>query len=249
MKSLTIIFLLLTTIAISRAQENPSNPSPTLYTDEDLRQLGTLGPMSAGARTIDLRYQGVKGSPLLFEDWKNAGLQLAGQEGFGDDVKINIDGQKNLLYFELPGNYSGTIPAEKLQAVKVKIGPGEYQLYEVWSSLEVENTKEDELKYYQSLYDGKSKLLKLDYRFFVKADYEGPYSADRRYDEYVVGTSYWLKEDGGNFQKVKFKRKSVEQALPSYADKIQKLMKQHKIILTTEESLVRLLKLLDEADQ
>lgn len=244
MKSMTFIFLILFSLTIIKAQEPPSNPTPPLYTEEDLRQLGTIGPMSPGARTIDTRYEGVKGSPFLFEDWTSAALQLKDKEDFGNEVSINIDGEKNHLYFQLPGGYDGMIPAERLQAIKVKIAPEKYQIYEVWSSKEVEGEKEPILKYYESLYDDKFKLLKLDYRYFVKADYKGPYSSDRRYDEYIADSSLWLKEEGGSFHKIKLKRKSIEQALPSYASDIQKVMKQHKIILQSENDLIALLKLL-----
>lgn len=247
MKLFVVMFLMLFVLVLPYAQQ-PINSTTrqALYTDEDLRQLGTIGPMSAGARTIDLRYEGVKGNPFLFEDWQNAALQLRGQEGFGNEVSINIDGEKNQLYFQLPGGYSGVIPSDKIQALKILNDDGE-QVFEVWPSKEVENAKDTTLKYYQSLYDGKFKLLKLTFKFFVKADYKGPYSTDTRYDEYKADNSYWLKEENGAFHKVKMKRKSLEQALPSYADKVQPLMKQNKISFQTEEDLVAFLKLLEQS--
>lgn len=216
-----------------------------LYTDEDLRQLGTLGPMSAGARTIDLRYEGVIGTPLLFDEWKKAALKLKGKEGFGNEVSINIDGENNNLYFQLPGGYTSSIPAEKLQAVKVQTAPDEYRLFEVLPANEVEGGRDTILKYYETLYDGQFRLLKQDRRFLLKADYKGPYSPDRRHDEYTSNVSYWLKEDGDGYEKVKFRRKSIQQALPKQEGRVKKLIKENDLNLDTEADMVDFLKLLE----
>ena len=47
------------------------NGVPTGYTYEDLQRLGNIAPGSPGARAFDNRYEGMKGHPMLFDNWQD----------------------------------------------------------------------------------------------------------------------------------------------------------------------------------
>jgi len=57
---------------------------------------------------------------------------------------------------------------------------------------------------------------------FITADYKGAYSADRRYDEYVNDTKYYIKGSEGIFQQVQLNKKSIARAIPGKKDIIER---------------------------
>lgn len=218
--------------------------SQTTYTEDDLRELANLGPSSPGIRAIDLTYEGVKGTTFLSENWQKGAFLLKGKEAFSQDIHIQLDLIKQLVYFRLNNGFVGTLPATKLEAFRLTIGEDQFRIFRIYPEAEVEGSGSHKVKFYEELYTGPFTLLKQHYKQFREADYKGAYRTGRPYDEYVDQHHLWLREAGHAFQKVKLKKKVIEKALPNYADKISKVIKSNKLSLQEEEDLIQLLQAL-----
>lgn len=216
----------------------------TTYTEEDLRDLANMSPNSPGIRTIDLTYEGVKGTTLLSKDWQEGAFQLKGKDAFSQDLHIMLDLEKQLLYFRLNNGFIGNLPANKLEAIRLNTGEEQYRIFRVYPEAEVEGSNTKQVKFYEELSTGPFTLLKHHYKLFKEANYKSAYATGKPYDEYVDKSNLWLREQGQAFHKVKMRKKTIEKALPSYAGKMQKVMKAEKISLQQEDDLIRLLQAL-----
>jgi hypothetical protein len=81
--------------------------------------------------TFDDRYQGVKGSPLVFEDWTE-GYVLFNDKPEEEEVKtfkMNIDMFQNILYVTLYNGAIGTLPSKHVSSVHFKTKDGEEQVF------------------------------------------------------------------------------------------------------------------------
>ena len=242
MQKTILLVLFLTTTGLVFAQSNRQN-----YTEDELRSLATMGPNTPGVRAIDNRYQGVQGSPLFTTEWKKGTFKLKEKEDFGKEVEVNIDLMEHVLYFRLNNGFVGSLPSTRVTEFKIEKEADEFYLFRVAQENEIEGTSKNRLKFYEVLFDGDIVLLKHHYKEFIKADYKGAYSTDRRYDEYDNRYSYWIKEGNKDYQKVRLKRKSLEQALPNSANKIQKIIKSEKLDLKNDADLIRLIEALTQS--
>jgi hypothetical protein len=96
------------------------------------------------------------------------------------------------------------------------------------------------------LYAGKSTLYKVYEKEFVRANYEGAYSADRKYDEFADKSSLHIStEDDPVLTKIRKSKKQVLAALPGAEKELSAFIKSEKLDLKSEEDLVRLLRYYD----
>jgi len=81
---------------------------------------------------------------------------------------------------------------------------------------------------------------------FVRANYEGGYSADRKYDEFADKSDlYFSMQNDEKLYKVKKSKKQMLEAFPGLEDEISSYIKAEKLNLKVEEDLVKLLKYYD----
>jgi len=240
--------ILLAGLAIVAVAQTPA-ANQGFDPEQNLRILGNLDPLSAGAIGFDNRYEGIKGSPFLFTDFQMGTIQFAKQDTFSTVFKLNLDLVKNTLLVQLRNGSLGEISANNLKALKFANIPGQTSQWIIASEKAVEGINSVRLKFYGAVYDGKSRLLKSVEKKFKKADYQGAYSSDRTYDEFLTNETYWLSVNGKPFEKVKMKRKDIEKTLADQANQVEKLVKEQKLNLNSESDIVQLLKLLDQSGE
>lgn len=233
---LVLPLLLISGLLFSQPQTN--------YTENDLRDLSNLGPNSPGIRTIDLTYEGIKGTTFLSEDWQKGAFQLKDKEAFSQDIHIMIDLVKNLVYYRLNNGFIGSLSPTKLDAIRLNTGEDQYRVFRVYPEAKVEGSNTKQVKFYEELYSGSFTLLKHHYKLFREANYKSAYATGKPYDEYFDQNSLWLQEKGQAFHKVKIKKKAIVNALPSYGAQVQKTLKSKKLPLQSEEDLIQLLETL-----
>lgn len=95
------------------------------------------------------------------------------------------------------------------------------------------------------LYSGESKLYKHIYKSFQEADYTGPYSQDKRYDEYINNYAWYIELPGSDLQRFRPKKKSILQLMDSHSTEIEKFLKKEKPDLKTEEGITKLVEYYD----
>ncbi|GGG41529.1 hypothetical protein GCM10011378_17290 [Hymenobacter glacieicola] len=72
-------------------------------------------------------------------------------------------------------------------------------------------------EYVEVLHEGKHALLKRYAKVLHKADYQGAYSTDRRYDEIEDKPTYYLRRPDGSAVPVKLTLKALQSAAPALA--------------------------------
>lgn len=220
---------------------------PTVtFTQDDLFRLSNLSPNSTGVTGFDLRYEGVKGTPYLFTQWVEGEVFIKGKVTGGSKVKFNIDLQKHIVFFQFASGLVRGISAGVISHVIFHDSSGIRWTVKYLDSEIVEDKKSGN-RFYLVLHEGKkSTLYKSLVKNFKKADFQGAYSKDQRYDEYESLDYYLVKQDSGLFERVKLKQKALEKALPAYAEKIRKWVDAQKSWTETEIGVKGLLEGLEE---
>ncbi|PHN05736.1 hypothetical protein [Flavilitoribacter nigricans] len=243
MKTQLLLLIMVLGSGLLPGQNRPTNTS---YTEQDLQDLSNLNPGSGAVRSIDTRYEGVKGSPFLNEDWQKGTFELAGKTGYGEEVLVKLDLADQILYFRLNNGFTGTLPTNKVRSLQLMTDSGSPRLFRVFPEGRIEGSNSPKLRFYEVLLDDQFVLLRLPAKEFRQADYQGAYSSNKRYDEFIDQSSLWLQENGQAFQKVKLKKKAIEKALPDHSQEIQRIIKAEKLGLSDEADLVRLLRALSD---
>lgn len=75
--------------------------------------------------------------------------------------------------------------------------------------------------YVEVLHEGKYALLKRYGKALRKADYQGAYSTDRRYDEIEDKPTYYLRRPNGSVEPVKLTLKALQNAAPELASALK----------------------------
>ncbi len=218
----------------------------TFDPEQNLRDLGNLSPYGAGAIGFDNRYEGIQGTPFLFEDWRLGSIKFIKQDTFSAPVKLNVDLITQVVTVQLRNGTAGEMSASYIQGLKV-LDPDtkSSRQYLVAREGDIEGVRSVRLKFYEILHKGEFTFLKLVEKKFKKADFQGAYSADRRYDEFLTQESYWLQIPGKPFEKVALKRKNIEKALAGYEDRVSTITKKNKLNLNQEEDIAQLISLLE----
>lgn len=212
-------------------------PEPTAYeAKENLRELGSLSG-TGSVRTFDNRYEGTKGTPYVFEDWYPG-------EVFLKDKKRVIIKEMNYNCYDMEVTYldpstKAVMLINKFTVDLFYLKSGPDTLVFVPIQLEDKNGP----VFAQLLYKGKSTLYKLYSKEFVRANYEGGYSADRRYDEFADKSSlYFSLQDDPTPGKLKKSKKQILEAFPGAEKEISAYIKAEKPDLKSEEDLIELFK-------
>ncbi|MDX9930550.1 MAG: hypothetical protein RBS37_11940 [Bacteroidales bacterium] len=210
-KSLVIclsIFLTLT----SWSQQLSEASQRVFKSAENMQSVINLNKISQTGITFDTRYEGVKGSPRLADTLLPSFLKLAGQDYYFE-IRADLDLANNALIYA--GSGSGqmySIPSSDVS--ELVINKGGYEL--VFRTTKGKKFEKDlkENRFYQVLSEGEYEFIKVPMKGFIRADYQGAYTADRRYDEYVDETRYYLKGRDGTYHQVQLNKKSLIKLIP-----------------------------------
>lgn len=188
-------------------------------------------------RTWDSRYQGMKGHPFVKNAWENA--QIVSVDGkVYQDVPLKYDVYSNLavvknskgdsIITEVLNIQEFTFKSSKMTFVKEPL-------------LDNSDNIKNYGKLYEQLYKGnKVALLKNHRKVLLQADYQGGYSANRRYDELVEEYDYFLKKTG-TIEKIKLNEKNLLKSLSDREKELKEFLKKEKLNLKTEVGVLRLL--------
>lgn len=188
-------------------------------------------------RTWDSRYQGMKGHPFVKNAWENA--QIVSVDGkVYQDVPLKYDVYSNLavvknskgdsIITEVLNIQEFTFKSSKMTFVKEPL-------------LDNSDNIKNYGKLYEQLYKGnKVALLKNHRKVLLQADYQGGYSANRRYDELVEEYDYFLKKTG-TIEKIKLNEKNLLKSLSDKEKELKEFLKKEKLNLKTEAGVLRLL--------
>jgi hypothetical protein len=231
------ILILLALISFTSAAQK--TPDPTGYeAKENLRELGSV--YSTGTvKTFDNRYEGVKGTPYVFEEFRQGEVFLKNKNKVVIEA-LNYNCFENEITYMDPSTDEVRL-LNKFQVDLFTIQDGDKVLRFVPLQLE-----DAETIFVEVLYNKGSIAYKVYKKEWVKANYEGGYSADRKYDEFVDKYDLYFSKKGDNtLYQAKKSKKQVMAAFPDQKSNISSFIKSNKLNLKEDESLVKLLKYYD----
>jgi hypothetical protein len=218
MKKTLMIIILVLDISLVYSQEN-SLYQNGLTAEQNLKAIGGIA-QSAGGVGFDTRYEGVKGSPGLFEKLQPSFLMINGQNVF-IQLDTNLDLVSNLLLFNYPKTGKlMALPSKMVKEVRIK-AEGKELLFRVSGPNDFQREIK-EGRFYQVLEDGRIIFIKLPIKKLIEADYKAVYGADRRYDEYTTYYKYYLRGSDSTFHQIQLSKKSILKFFPDKKDIINK---------------------------
>jgi hypothetical protein len=216
-KFFIILFLILIVIKLY-PQENKLFQTG-ITAEQNLNAIGNLSRIAnAGGTGFDNRYEGVKGSPRLFDTLLPSFLNMRGQN-FYIQLETNIDIINNSLIFIYPKTGKLlSIPSEMIKEVKINSDGKEL----VFRTARGKNYTGDfkEHRFFQVLKEGQFQFIKMPIKKLIEADYKAVYGADRRYDEYTTYYKYYIMSPDSTFQQIQLNKKSLIKMFPDKKDLI-----------------------------
>ncbi|WP_316841061.1 hypothetical protein [Pedobacter gandavensis] len=182
-----------------------------------------LGRPIAGREYVD-----IKGSPFLTEDWIKGIVKLENGDTFKDiDLKLNV--KDYILLFKGKNN-------EALAFVKK---PLEFRLYDrLFRTGYNLADKSDQNAYYEVLYDGGAKLLKLISKDIKEAR---EYNSATTTKTFVETAKYYIAIDGNSLVEITRSKNSILGALKGpKVEQVKKYLSENKLNLKDDADLVKI---------
>ena len=180
-----------------------------------------MQPLTQGGTGFDTRYEGVKGSPRLFEKLVPGFVKINSREEYFK-LEINLDVFQNRLLFSHPKTGKLlSLPSSSVNEIIINTDSIE-GLYRTTANLKFEKDFKD-VKFCQILYDGPYKLIKIPFKVFNEADYKKAYSVDRRYDEFETSINYYIMTSDNIFHSFRLSTKSLTKLFPDKKSLIEKI--------------------------
>jgi len=234
--ALVIICFLSVTFSYSQGNSIYQN---TEDINRKLKVLSRPTPDAPGGYIFDNSYEGLKGSPYLFD--KFLPLQIKVKEvDFYLSVEGNIDLKNNtFIYIEKESGVLYSIPCQRVAELIVETGEERM----IFRTTDTKNSQKglNEERFYQVLKEAPYKFIKMPSKVLIPADYRGAYSAKRRYDEYKFEAKYYIVSFDTLYAEVKLKKNSLIKLFPDKKETIKKVIKE-KTYSDPEEMVLSVLK-------
>jgi len=230
-----ILFTLVTSICTAQ-----TIPDPTLYEAKvNLQELGSASS-TGNVQTFDNRYEGTKGTPYVNETWYPGEIFLKSKSKvLVKEMNYNCY-DNELVYLDPATKVIRLINRFTVDLFYILNGSDTL----LFAPIEPEN--DGEFLFAQVLYNGGSMVYKRYQKEFIRANYEGGYSADRKYDEFADKSDLYIsRQNDEKFYKVKKSKKQILVAFPGTEDEISSYIKAQKLDLKDEEDVIKLLKYYD----
>jgi hypothetical protein len=216
-KLLSVVIFLL--IIIDALPQGNTLYQTGITAEQNLKAIGNLKSIAiVGGFGFDSRYEGVKGSPRLFDTLLPSFLNIKGQDYYLE-LRTNLDLISNSLIFIYPK--TGELLSLSSGVIKeVKINrDGKEMIFRTASGNKfVKDFKEH--RFFQVLKEGQYQFIKMPIKKLIEADYKAVYGADRRYDEFTTYYKYYIMNTDSTFHQIQLNKKSMVKLFPDKKDLI-----------------------------
>ncbi len=182
----------------------------------NLQAIANLNTSSAGAVSFDTRYEGVKGTPRLFDTLLTSLMLVKGQDKY---IQFNSDlniAENSLLYTHPRTGVLMEVPSDVVTELIIR-KEGRDLIYRTTSGVNFEKGMKEN-RFYQVLREKSPQLIKVPEKIFIAANYKGPYTVDRRYDEYRPEKKYFIEGADKVFRHLQLNKKSLIKQFPEKKD-------------------------------
>jgi hypothetical protein len=150
--------------------------------------------------TFDSRYEGVKGTPNLFNSFVSSYLMSNGEEKYVQlESDINILGNSVIFRDPSSGNLL-EISSDNVRELIFNINKRDF-IYRTTKDLKFEK-KIRENKFYQVIQEKPYRIILITFKSFKKADFEPAFNSGIHYDEFRTSRKYYLEDSKGVFHEI-----------------------------------------------
>ena len=248
MKLLLLLVTLLASTAPTYAQSNAGALTTGAAGQENLKRAGARRP-HGGARQRATRACAVR--PNVVARWLPATITMTRSHVVLPPVTLKYDVFRHRLLMRTPQKGDSLQLDENLIESFVLTDallpdpatgrPAERRFRRFLEASELQL----QLEFVEVLHAGKYALLKRYVRKLEKADYQGAYNTDRRYDELTSKEEYYLRRPDGTLETIKPTLKALQAAAPQLAGALKAAADQQRTNGKSEAELVRLLDAVD----
>lgn len=228
---------------VADLKDDPSVQAAMIY--NSLQRNEEIGGGTGAVRTYDLRYEGMQGTPYFIDEWLSGKLVFTNGDAGKKSHLLKYNTQTKELLMKRPQGDSIIIFPNQITAFTI-IDASKNVSYPF---VKVENLKADggtvPVCFLMVLYKNKSSLLKYVSKNVLKANYQGGYSADRRYDSYVDNSQYFIRKSDNSLVKVKVKKSSVLDALEGKKAEIEAYIKKENLSFKNDFDIAKVLSYYD----
>lgn len=187
---------------------------------------------------MDNRYQGIKGSPRLFDKWYPAEIVLnGGQKHQNIPFKLDVFENQELITKNQAGD---SLFIKENMVSYFSIYNEDTKITHTFKRFKEKSTDKKPI-FFDVLHEGKYSLLAKRYKNFSPADFKGGYSAQRFYDEYTNVTDLFIKiPETEDLVKIKPNKKSILKVLSGKDKELSALIDKENLDLKNEQDLAKL---------
>jgi hypothetical protein len=150
--------------------------------------------------TFNEKYQGIKGTPNLFDSFVPSIILVKGQEKY-IRLESDLDLLKNTVIFKEPSTGALTeVPSDNVTELIFNKYDKEL-IFRTTNDLKFDK-KIKENKFYQILQETPYKLIMITCKSFSKADSEPAFNSGKYYDEFRTERKFYLEDSKGIFHQV-----------------------------------------------
>lgn len=212
-------FLLLLLCSQVITAQKPTGYREGVSGENNLQNALQISPYGE-AKGFDNRYQGIKGSPRLFDTLMASSVLIKGEELYFR-IESDLDVVKNALVFMSPGRgMLMEVPSDNFTWI-IFHQDGKDLFFRTTEGLIFDQELRGN-KFCQVLTDGPYQFIRIPDRKFIDADYQRLYSPDLRYDEYEPVSKYFIQGSDSVFYRVQLTRKSLKKTFPEKKDLIDR---------------------------
>lgn len=195
-------------------------------------------------QTFNERYEGVKGTPYLFDQWTNGEVEMRSSQVF-DNVRIKYNVYLDELLVKRRDG--AEVVPDKSTVVQFVLNSGAADPRRFVRIDYLTNYRKFPYNHFaEMLYEGASTLLAVRRKKLIKADYRRAYHANRPYDEFgETMTTYYLITPDGQVGTLRSHRKSILRRLKDQRDAVDKFIEDQAIDFANPDDLVRLVRYYD----
>jgi hypothetical protein len=181
-----------------------------------------LDALTEGAPTVLPRgtSAGVKGSPYADNRWLRARLSLSNKLPLAP-LPLKYDVLENRLLVRTVERPNDSLQLDDHQVVSFVLEEPASARQRVFRRFAESPLPQHRTDYVEVLHEGHYTLLKHYLKQFRKADFQGAYSSDRRYDEIIDNSVYYFSVPGAAPTPVKLTLKALQAAAPALAPQLK----------------------------
>jgi hypothetical protein len=210
-------------INIYPQQNNPYQKGVTA--ERNLSTAVSVSPYSPGGVGFDNRYEGVKGSPRLYDTLQPALLWIKKDTNYFL-INADLDVFQNRLVFRHPKTKSlMSVPSEIIREVIFTVNGKEQKYRTIFGDKFDSDVKKDR---FCQILNEKQQFIRIPAKLYNEADYKNLYGPDRRYDEFELKYQYFYMTNDSVFHKVQPNQKTLIKLFPENKSLIESFLKGKK---------------------